>query len=77
VRELRASCAVFSTRSSAPLRLSAEQRSEYICKWQQATRRSGALGEILDSATSAAAHLDEGRLQREIDDRGVRRSGDD
>jgi len=59
------------------LQRSAEQCSEDIRQWQLATRRSGALGEILDTATSAAAQLDEGRLQREIDDRGVRRVRDD
>ena len=59
------------------LRLSAEQCNADIRTWQSAARRSGALGEILDTAISAAAQLDEGRLQREIDDRGVRRGGDD
>ena len=59
------------------LRLSAEQCNVDVRTWQQAARRSDALGGILDTATSAAAQLDEGRLQREIDDRGVRRGGDD
>jgi len=58
------------------LRLSAEQCNEDIRTWQSATRRSGALGDVLVSATNAAAQLDEGRLQREIDDRGVRRPAD-
>ncbi|HSG63919.1 MAG TPA: flagellar export protein FliJ [Gammaproteobacteria bacterium] len=50
------------------------ERSERQCgdaigRWQQAARRSDALGEILDRSASDAARLADGRDQREIDDR--------